>query len=86
MTKVQKCASLSERTVQKVAAENITLKKRPVRGKTSRKATTAVKKSHWSDGVDPRVVKAVKSLHIPQVWRRIEVISPTEVIIHNLVR
>lgn len=74
-------AALHERAVQKVAKENIKFKKK--RGKASRKPSTKVVKTHWSDGVDPRIVKAIKDLQIPQVWRRIEVRSPTEVVIHN---
>ena len=81
MRKVQQRAALHERAVQKVAAENVKFSK--PRGKAKRKPNTKVVKSHWSDGVDPRIVKAVKEMHIPQVWRRIEVVGPEEVIIHN---
>lgn len=82
MNKVCQKASLHERAVQKVAKENITLAKK-TRGRASRKPSTAVSKSHWSDGVDPRIIKAVAKMRIPRVWRCIEVISPTEIVIHN---
>lgn len=81
MHKVQQKASLSERAVQKVAAENITMTK--PRARSARKATTRVKKQHWTDGVDPGVVQAIHQMKIPQVWKRIQVISSTEVVIHN---
>jgi len=83
MNKMHQKASLSERAVQKVAKENVTLVEKKARGKAARKPNTKVKKTHWTDGVDPRVVKAIREMHIPQVWRRIQVVSPTEVIIHN---
>lgn len=81
MNKVQQRASLCPRSVQKIARGEI--KKKRARAKLDRKPTTKVLTSHWSDGLDPRVVAEVKALQIPQVWRRIEVISPTEVVIHN---
>lgn len=77
---IQKRASLHERAVQTVARENITFTK--PRTKPQRR-TSKVKRTHWSDGVDPRIVQAVKRLQIPQVWRYVDVIGPTEVIIRN---
>lgn len=81
MNKIADKSSLHEKAVQKVAKEN--LKHKKVRGKGKRKPNTAVKKSHWSDGVDPRIVAEIKAMNIPMVHKRIEVKSPTEVIIHN---
>ena len=81
MRKVQQRASLSERTVQSIARGSVKMPK--ARGKASRKPSSKVKTSHWSDGVDPRIVAEIKAMNIPQVWRRIEVVGPEEVIIHN---
>lgn len=81
MNKLQQKASLHEKAVQKVAAENI--KHRKPRGKDTRKRNSKVVVTTWSDDVDPRIVKELKRMHIPRLFERVEVVTPTEVIIHN---
>lgn len=80
MTVVRDSVSLHEKTVKRAAKGALEAKKR--RSKmSSRPRNSKVKTAHWSDGVDPRVVEAVKKLCSDH--RRIKVVSSTEVIITN---
>lgn len=81
MKQFSKDVSLSEKTVQK-AAQGTTKKKTPRKpAKLRRPRSSKVEISHWSDGLDERIVEVVKEMHVDS--RRIEKKSPTEVIIWN---
>ena len=82
MAKVQKQASLHEKTVQKVAENAIaTFPTKRTRGKEKRPRNTRVQVLIWSDSVDEMIVDYVNRNNIH--WSRIEIVSPTEIIIHN---
>ena len=76
--KLQKKASLHEKTVQKVAKENISKASRG-RGKGKRPNTSKVTIRHWSDGVHPMIVKYVQQNKIHH--SRIEVRGPEEIVV-----
>lgn len=78
MNAVRDKATLSEKTVQKIAKGETKKTKRP---RTRRVYGTRVKTSSWSDGVDPRIVAYIKAQKIP--YYLIEVRGPEEVYIHN---
>lgn len=80
MNKIQEKASLSEKTVQKVARGEVKKTRRTTR-KSRRMLATPVKRTHWSDGVDPRIVAVVREMKVTPSC--IEVKSSMEVIIHN---
>lgn len=78
MNNVQKIASLHEKTVQKVASDN--LKKR-ARSNSKRKSNSRVQVRTWCDGVDARIVEKVLSMGVDLTC--VEVRGPYEVVIHN---
>lgn len=76
---VRKTVSVHEKTVQSAAKGEAPSFKRARRSTRSR--NSAVRTSHWSDGVDRQIVTWTQQHGID--FRRIEVVSPTEIIIHN---
>ncbi len=83
MNKVQKRASVHEKTVQAVASGAIKQEKLSKKNalKPRRPRNSRVKIRRWSDGVDERIVAYILANKIHP--SRIQVNSPTEVIIKN---
>lgn len=79
MSAVRKTVTLHETTVQKVAKNAIMLHRKPRKAK--RPSNSRVQVSHWSDGVDPLIVRYIEQNQIHH--SRIEVISPGVIIINN---
>lgn len=85
MVLLPKTVDVHEKTVQRVAEEDPFEpfpKVKPKR-KYTRKATSAVKRTHWTDGLDPRIVAWVKKNYPKIDTRRIQVFPPEAVVIHN---
>lgn len=82
MAKVQRTASLHEKTVKKIADNAVaSYPTKRTRGKARRPGNTRVQVRIWSDGVDELIVKWVEDNKID--YRLIEIVSETEIIIHN---
>lgn len=73
-------ASLHESAVQKAAAGAIKMPKRK-RAERKRPSSSRIVVTHWWDGVDQLLVDYVRSNKIH--YTRVEVVSPTEIIIHE---
>lgn len=78
---VQHQASLNERSVQKIAKENVKMRK--PRRAAKRPSSSRSKARCWTEELDPRIVKELKAMRIPRIWERLEIVSFTEVIIRN---
>ena len=81
MSKLQDNTRLSERTLQKIADQSIKYSK--PRGPATRKPSSRTKTFLVYDGVDARIVDAVARLGIKNVWRYVDILSPTEVVVKN---
>lgn len=79
MKQIRDKATLSEKTVQKIALDNNTKAKTRTR---RRVFNSQVQVKHWYDGVDPRIVAKIREMKIPPVF--LEVKGSMEVIIHNM--
>lgn len=82
MGSIRKTTSVHEKTVQKVSQNAILISKvtKP-RKKATRSRNSAVKTRHYLDEVDPLIVAWIRENRI--FYKRVEVVSPTRVIIHN---
>jgi hypothetical protein len=80
MPKFQSTAYYDEKTVQKIA-DNTVVAYPSKRGCTKKPRNGPVVVTHWYDGIDPLLLAYVRKHKIH--WRRIEVVSPTELIIHE---
>lgn len=78
MARIRKTVSLHEKTVQKAAVTKMPTRKKAVR---KRPSSSRVVVTHWWDGVDKLLVNYVRSNKIH--YTRVEVLSPTEIIIHE---
>lgn len=74
----RKQVSLHEKTVQKAAVTKMPKRKRAER---KRPSSSRIVVTHWWDGVDNLLVDYVRSNKIH--YTRVEVLSPTEIIIHE---
>jgi len=77
MSAVRKTASLHPKTVTKISTGEV--KKAPKMRTQKRTPNSRVKHTVWHDGVDPLIVAWVRENHIH--WTRIEVESPTSIIV-----
>lgn len=80
MGKIRTEVSLHPTTVQKVA-KNMVMISKPRRKPLQRTRNSAVKRKHYLDGVDPMIVAWIRENKI--FYKRVEVVSPTQVLIHN---
>lgn len=83
MKTVRDKASVSEKTVQKVASDSVNSKPSIPRPRKARRVYgTRVRSTRWSDGLDPLLIDYVKRMKIAPSL--IETRSSVEIIIHNI--